>query len=141
MRTVSAKSLARAECANFQNDGTCIGVGFDRMCWPAACEGEPCVVGKPGERCGYFEVVVLPLAKRASLKAHEYPGAARDYYRLIGRDAAPVLTLRKCPECGDPLPIRKRFCDRCRAARRRRSERESRRRREMAENGVPVRNS
>ena len=60
---MTARELARSECANHEPDGTCLGVdiradGTQAMMKQA---GERCLVLR-GERCPYFEEAVLPLA-------------------------------------------------------------------------------
>ncbi len=117
--------FAHAECANHVHAGTC-----------EVRERAPCRLGR-AERCPYFEASVLPIALR-KLRLQQDPkhgGKPKDdspvvdaYLRehpdLRGRRAgvsdAPA---RSCPDCGGPLPPGKRFCQTCRAIRRREADR------------------
>lgn len=53
--------LAKEHCANYQSDGTCLGVGIrdDGSLFRFQPEGKPCVLAPPLKRCAYFETTVL----------------------------------------------------------------------------------
>jgi len=120
-------ALARECCGNWTN-GICLGGGFRALPngelrhFVLEQDGEqfggrPCRVGR-GQRCEFFERMVLPVA--------ESPGevAARTTYVSkfpVDRFAG---TGRYC-SCGEPIPRRRRVCDSCREARRRASRRNS----------------
>jgi hypothetical protein len=58
--------IARQHCANFANDGSCIGVerrtdGTQVSFQP---EGARCLLLE-GKRCGYFEAYVMPMASES----------------------------------------------------------------------------
>lgn len=53
--------LAKEHCANYQSDGSCLGIGIhnDGSLFRFKPEGQPCVLSPPLKRCAYFENVVL----------------------------------------------------------------------------------
>lgn len=114
--------LAHAECANW-NNGACDGMRFDDNLAPLPGKALPKCLLASGQRCDYFEECVLPMAAMVSdpARAKAYLAAAADYkfqHHISGH-------ARRCPDCGGPLPARKKFCADCAAKRRRNTFRES----------------
>lgn len=127
-RTAATKALmqfAFEECANHVHRGTC-----------EIRDRKPCRMGQ-GTRCPYFETSVFPIATRG-LRLLRLPAkAARDDRRVVeafrmlwptptGKMHAGLTAPRRtCPDCGGPLPPRKRVCAQCRQVRRRASYRKA----------------
>ena len=123
--------FAKDECANFNDsNGACLGVTADSLRQePKNMRAYPrprCVLAD-GDRCDYFERIVLPLAERGIPHFLE----ARDaYYAKAIRAAgmrpnteitlAQPKTIRQC-ECGNPLAAGHRFCEKCKTAKRRKT--------------------
>ena len=102
--------FAKAECANPWPDGSC------------PFKAAPRCLLVDGKRCSCFEEAVLPFAGMVSEPARSkaYLEAAAEYrfrHHLGG-------IARRCPDCGGPLPARRRFCADCTAKHRRGSYRE-----------------
>lgn len=131
--------FAKDECANYNDsNGSCLGVTADSLLpkpnrKPRACPLPRCVL-VDGERCDYFERIVLPLAERGIPRFLE---ARNAYYakaiRAAGMRPNAEITLpqpkklRQC-ECGNPLAAGHRFCEKCKIAKRRETYRASKRR-------------
>jgi len=122
------------ECANASGDGHCKGIDLQidgtgevrQMASPA----DFCLV-RHGQRCRYFEKVVLPLVKTHA----EYAGADSEYQQKHGIAKAdaqarkhPFFTIdprageavkRVCKDCGGPRPKGRRYCAACAEKRRR----------------------
>lgn len=98
-------------CANYQpGRGECL-------------DGAPCKV-LSGKRCGYFEKVVLPTAGDIGQATEITRLYERRVGAVVGRIGAnKIIADREC-ECGAPLPARRRMCDACAAAKRRKARRE-----------------
>ncbi len=100
-------------CCNYDHDsGGCLGK-------------DHCFV-KQGERCEYFEKVVLPTSADSGRKELIYSL----YQKHVGIAEDDLLintaNIRPCPDCGAELKPRQRYCDDCRNKRRRQSYRNSR---------------
>ena len=122
--------FAKRECANFNNDGSCLGVkpedlvdcGQRKLLTPR----DKCVLYGTVERCRYFEEIILPLADKES--PVDEPGlqfkrmAARDTYYATRGMVQKKIEQRVC-EYGALLEKRKRVCSECRARRRRETKR------------------
>lgn len=121
---MTALQIAYAHCANWRKDGKgCLGAMIDDDLQIRRCFPQPrCVLGTPGERCGYFEECVAPMAPSIdNPKVRlEFEGAVRDY-RLAAK--LPCADDRPCPMCGQAMEPRRRFCDVCAAGRRKQSNR------------------
>lgn len=114
--------FARQQCANMRPDGQCLGVHWNRMQSHPGCN---MVVATPadhcsladGERCVYFEKLILPLAEQASTELELRKRAqAHDAY-MATHTKAELEQGGKCA-CGLPKEPRKRFCEACRMKRR-----------------------
>jgi len=117
--------MANAECPNW-NQGACSGARIADDLTPLP--GRPldkCALAD-NNRCEYFESCVLPMAAYVSnpAKSKAYLDVVAAYkfqHHIAGLS-------RRCPECGGPLPTRKRFCAGCTGNHRRKSTRDAVRR-------------
>ena len=94
--------------------------------------GETCKV-EDGQRCGYFERAVLPTAADVGLNDTAY----RQYEAQVGMAGGGVLKrsqIRRCPDCGDEVGPRQRYCEKCSKRRRRESYRRARGKRRSMRN-------
>jgi len=135
------RHFAHEECASCPRPGVCI-----------MLRSGACLLAR-GQRCGYFEDSVLPIAQRRLRlsrnpnpfkvmrdgKVTDLPGAKPiDDSRVVAacRVVHPEvrgtlipesdddgIAKRQCPDCGGPLGPRMRFCETCRRNRRRESAR------------------
>lgn len=113
---------AKAHCANYQPDGSCLGVAFRhdlkmyRFRDPNSCvfHETPC------QACPYFEQTVLP----------QVPASVADEYRLslpAGTETTvrPQRSIKLCADCNkSELEPRQRYCERCATNRNRKSKRQ-----------------
>jgi len=86
----------------------------------SGCLYGACLV-EAGQRCGYFEKAVLPIA--GEIGQQKIYAA---YESLTGADPLARPQARLCPDCGAELKPRQRYCDDCKRKRRRQSYRNSR---------------
>ncbi len=109
--------FAREECANYQPDGSCMGAVIeDDLTMRRGRPLPKCALGD-GNRCVYFEETVAPMAGMVadSRRAVQMQEAVRAYHAMTHQNAKPA---RACPDCGQPMPPRKRFCPVCSRKRR-----------------------
>jgi len=122
---MTSLQMANAECPNW-NQGACSGarIADDLLPLPGR-PLEKCALAD-GKRCEYFEACVLPMAAMASdpARSKSFMDAA-DFYRILHKMSG---IIRQCPECGRPLPVRRRVCVDCAIKRRRNTFREAQRR-------------
>src|SRR4030095_668669 len=76
---------AKAHCANYQPDGSCLGIAFRRnlSMYRFRKEGLPCLLCS-GERCSYFEEIIVPMqmsreTAEATVRAEAKEKAVRTY--------------------------------------------------------------
>ena len=108
---------AKKHCANYQPDGSCLGIAFggNLSMHRFRKEGLPCLVCS-GERCSYFEEIVVSMRLELPAQAKSLASAVNAYQRKHRLQSL----VRFCPECGEtPLLARQRFCTDCRAQHRR----------------------
>jgi hypothetical protein len=108
---------AKAQCDNYQPDGSCLGITSrgDLSMYRFRKEGLPCHLGS-GERCSYFEEIIVPMRLERPVEAKSLASAVSAYQRQHRLQAL----LRFCPKCGEtPLQARERLCADCRAKHRR----------------------
>lgn len=122
---MTALQIARDHCANWLGDGKgCLGAMIDDDLQIRRCCPKPkCVVGRPGQRCLYFEECVAPMMRsieNARLR-EDFTAAVREYRRAAN---LPAREERCCRICNRPLQARQRFCRLCAAARHRLNRRE-----------------
>ena len=118
--------LARVECANFQSDGSCLGVVISDKVELVSCSPKPkCVLNNCGNeaRCRYFETCVLPLTDmiREPNSAKDFQSARAKYYDLTNQ----LPPSDRFCECGQPLQKRMRLCPDCQRKHRRASYRKN----------------
>ena len=109
--------LARAECANYERDGGCLGVmlgadGRITSCTPRAS----CLLAE-SKRSVYFEECVAGMQHVVTdpRRAVAIQAAVREYRKQTNQvEEIP----RECPDCGRPVPGRKRYCPVCSVKRR-----------------------
>jgi hypothetical protein len=125
--------IAKSHCANFQNDGSCLGIYFNddltvRMVRPLP----KCLLAGPIQRCEYFDECVAPMKlenKNPGIEAkmrEDFAAGIRQYNLATG--IATEVALRVCPNCKRrPLQPRKKLCAECRTEKRNETKRASRR--------------
>jgi len=134
--------FAKCECANYNNDGSCLGFRAEDLddkngpWWNRKDSRvkylqprQQCALAKAGGRCLYFEQVVLPLADCPSPKDDPGLQAKRQkaralYLKRIGLDGPKKEKQRFC-ECGAPIGKGRRLCDKCVAKKRSETRRKS----------------
>ncbi len=91
--------FVRAECANFQSNGSCSGVWINDDLTITRCDPKPRCLVLEGRACPYLETMVLPIARSArdARRATEFQQAASAYHRGVevsrasrGKEAAPI---------------------------------------------------
>ena len=108
-------TVAKAMCANFQPNASCLGCSVEpslaiRRCSPRLiCR----LAEKPPQRCEHFEDCVLP----------QQPELIEKYRRAFN---LPAVTIRQC-SCGAPMQRGRRFCTDCALRRRHETYRASKR--------------
>jgi Rubredoxin-like zinc ribbon domain (DUF35_N) len=125
---VTPFQIAKAECANCDSAGNCLGIGIrddlslyqfrtEGKCWLAADAD-----GRIG-RCPYFEVCVAPLAQsraRAAVTQEQKRAAARLAEGVCAYEMAvmPVPTVKyaKCKSCQRTVHPPQRLCEQCASA-------------------------
>ena len=107
----------KAHCANYQQDGSCLGIAFrdDLSMYRFRREGLPCLLCT-GERCSYFEELIVPMRPELPAQAKSLASAVNAYQRSHRLQSL----VRFCPGCGETsLLARQRLCENCRAQHRR----------------------
>ena len=120
---MTSLQFAKAECANYEPNGGCAGVGIRENGSLYSFGRKPnCVLGTPGIRCEYFEQCVAPLRERSEvpLLRKEYE-EAWDIYRKAGN--VPSAIPKPCRQCGKPRRAGKQLCDACATANQREANR------------------
>jgi len=121
MKTMTPLKFAKDECANFNPDGSCLGVrpedlvdsGQRKQLGPR----DKCLLYDKTKRCLYFEEVILPLADKPA--PVDEPGlqlkrqAARLFYLETRNLIIPDESNKRRCDCGNPLEFGKRFCQEC----------------------------
>lgn len=108
---------ARAHCANYQADGSCLGIYYKDDLSVDHSKYRPCAkcLLADGKRCEYFEEIVLPMRLERPVDVKSLAGAVSAYQRQHKLQAVS----RFCPECGEPREARQRLCANCRVKHRR----------------------
>jgi hypothetical protein len=108
---------AKAHCANYQADGSCLGIAFggNLSMHRFRKESLPCLLCG-SERCSYFEEIIVPMRLELPAQAKSLATAVNAYQRKHRLQSL----VRFCPECGQtPLLAKQRLCANCRAQHRR----------------------
>jgi len=135
-RPTPLRRFVREECANY----------ISGECFAQPCD--ECLVIE-GKRCPYFEGSVFPIATRKiRLLRKNAKHDDRDIVKAYLRDHSELRGtlvpepdddgVRSCPDCGSPLGPCMRYCQACRAKRRRQSDR---RQKARTRGGCPTVNS
>ena len=69
---------------------------------------DTCAV-EDGRRCRRFEKAVLPTAADIGM----FEDMQAKYAKQVGLEFVDNTKIRRCPDCGDELPPRKRYCSNC----------------------------
>jgi hypothetical protein len=122
--------FVREECANHQPNGSCLGVQIAKDLTMTCAKPLPRCLVATGQRCGYFEACVLPLADIVTepRRAKELRLAATEYRRVTEQT---LENIRPCPDCGEPLQPRKKLCPVCAQKRQQDYHREAMRKKRM----------
>ena len=118
-------------CANYDREHhECVVCNLDcsdrtkcQTC-PKLFNSRPCLVMN-GETCRYFERAVLPTAREIGLADCIYG----QYEQKVGlkRHSLPRGEVRGCPDCGESLGFRQKYCRKCAGRRRRETNRKNQR--------------
>ncbi len=116
--------FAHEECANYQPDGSCLGAVIEDDLTMRRCRPLSRCALVDEKRCAYFEECVAPMADMVSdpRRAVRLQEAGRNYRAMTHQKSK---TVRACPECGQPMAPRKRFCPVCSRKRRKNTVRQS----------------
>jgi len=134
--------FAKKECANLNKDGSCLGgkakdlVDTNGPWWNRKDtkvkflnKRSQCALVKAGERCLYFEQVILPLADWPSTKDEPDLQSKRQEARVTYLARTDLGSQEKAKqnfcECGAVIPKRRRYCDKCAARNRRETRRKA----------------
>ncbi len=104
---ITLNSFIRTQCANLKRTNECIGIE------------EMCVIIKKKKECKYFKTCVLPIAKEKG-----YGAVISQYKRIDTNSGLKQIKVRNCC-CGAEIPKGKKFCDKCRKERRKKTDREN----------------
>ena len=113
---------AKTHCANYQADGSCLGVYYNDDLSVDRSHYAPCTTCLVAEekRCAYFEEIIVTMRLEQPADANALASAVGTYQRK--HKLQPVQRL--CPKCGEePLQARQKFCATCRVQNRRQSHR------------------
>lgn len=94
--------------------------------------GDTCKV-QEGQRCGQFERAVLPTAANIGLNEIVY-SQYEQQVGIAGNGLLPRGQIRRCPDCGDEVGPRQRYCQKCSKRRRRESYRRTREKQRLVRN-------
>ena len=110
---------AKTHCANYQPDGSCLGIAFSDTLsmYRFRREGSKCVLhDSPCPACPYFEEIVLPQVLQSVATRYRKSLAVGE------KTTVSNTTTRRCPDCNTrELSKRQRYCNQCRINRRRNS--------------------
>lgn len=115
--------FAKEECANFEESGSCKGIGIRRDGSLYSFGKRPsCLLKEKEERCRYFEECVLPMGFDTTSAVGMSKAKEREEALRLYSSNAPRLAResgRVCPECQQrELDKGHRFCYVCAARRR-----------------------
>ena len=125
---MSPLQAAKEHCANYQTDGSCLGVYYNRDLSVAKCIPLPrCLLHEPIQRCPYFEEIVMPMKLEGSnrlaqeKKRQSFDEGVDQYRMAVGFQAIK----RRCALCRqkDTASKRSQYCPTCRDVRSRESHR------------------
>ena len=123
-KTTSLIAFTHQNCANYDTHYSycfgldCYSLSTDGKKVQPLQENEKCLI-QQGKRCGYFERVLLPIAKQLGI----YEKIIKQYGKT--GNLVPKETTRSCPDCGAELEYRKKLCPKCREKRKQKANREN----------------
>ena len=133
MKRMTDIAFAAAECGNMTSDDGCLGLPADMLIdddrrKTVSPLGQCLLIA--GERCAYFERVILPIVDQPS-PAGDPDLQARRLAAKVGYLARHGIgrTVAQCADCRDPVPKGKRLCESCAKKRQREAAKEGMRRR------------
>jgi len=126
---------AKAHCANYQPDGSCLGIYYNddlSVDWSRWQPRDKCLLAE-GKRCAYFEEIILPMRLARPNEAKSLTKAITAYQRQHKLQALQ----RFCPECREaPLAAKQKVCASCRVKRRQKTYREYNSHRKASNQGL-----
>jgi len=119
--------FVKAECANHQTNGSCLGATFDEQLRITRCSPKPRCLIADGKRCPYFEECVMPMVEIVTdaKRVAELHAAVMEYRYMTQT----VEKTKPCRLCHQPRQPGKSFCPTCAERQRKASNREAQRRR------------
>jgi hypothetical protein len=133
---VTPLQAAKEYCANYQPNGSCLGIYYkddlnvDRLRYRPCSK---CLLAQ-GKRCHYFEEIVVPMrmsreTAEAKVRADKKDAAVRTYLKSHNLISSKTSAKRMCLDCRKvQVEGRARFCHKCAERRNRRAYRLSKRR-------------
>jgi len=118
--------FAKAECSNYETDGSCLGVGIKDDGTMFSFGAKPKCVLADDQPCKFFEECVLPMGIDTATDTGVARAKARDKVLAAYSVTAPesIKGGRICPECRQrPLEKGHRFCYVCAHKRRKEANR------------------
>jgi hypothetical protein len=111
---------AKDYCANYQANGTCLGIAFrdDLSMYKFRQEGLPCLLCN-GQRCVSFEAIIVPMrmsreTPEAKTRADKKERAVRAYLDQHALHSGKSSAKRVCLDCRRvELQGQAKFCERC----------------------------
>lgn len=134
--------FAREECANFEHDGSCKGIGIrnDGSLYSFG-KSPQCVLKDRQKTCQYFEECVLPMGLDTTTASGMARAKEREEAMRIYANNAPAIARysgRLCPDCQErELEAGHRFCYVCADARRKATQARSDKRRVRLQQLLP----
>jgi uncharacterized protein YktA (UPF0223 family) len=130
---------ARAHCANYQPDGSCLGIYYNDDLSIDRARYRPCArcLLADSRRCEYFEEIIVPMRMSretavAAARADNKEKAVKAYlafHKLVPTKAAAKKVCRECRRV--EVEGGQRFCYKCAEVRRQRSNRRSQTKRRL----------
>jgi len=131
---MTPSQIAKEHCANYQSNGTCLGIAFkdDLSMYMFRKEGLPCLLCD-GQRCASFEEVIVPMrmsreTAEAKARADKKEQAVRAYLEQHELGSGKSSAKRVCLDCRRvELQGQAKYCERCALKRKLASTRASKR--------------
>ena len=126
---------AKAHCANYQPDGSCLGIYYNDDLSVDRSRYRPCekCLLAEGKRCDYFEEIIVPMrisreTAEAKTQADKKEGAVNTYLKLQELIPSKKEAKRMCLQCRRiEIEGIARFCEKCALRRKLASTRRSKR--------------
>jgi hypothetical protein len=133
---VTPLQAAKEHCANYQRNGSCLGIYYNNDLSVDRSRYRPCAncLLAQGKRCGYFEEVIAPMTMsretaEAKMRADKKDSAVKTYLKSHNLVSSKTHAKRMCLDCRKvQVEGRARFCHKCAERRKRRAYRLSKRR-------------